>query len=144
MSSADTVQNGETVYAMFFRRDMVVDGIKFLTPPTFPMQVGLMEHPAHHAIEPHKHPAHAFNVQTMSEFLYIERGRIKAIVYDEKWNVLAERELGAGDFLLFFCGGHAINVIEDVRMIEVKQGPYPGDEKAKVYREKPAEAITHP
>ena len=46
-----------------------------------------------------------------------------------------ETELGPGDFLLSLTGGHSFEVLEDVRLIEVKQGPYPGDAYAKRFRE---------
>ena len=36
--------------------------------------------------------------------------------------------LEAGDVILLISGGHGFVVLEDVQMIEVKQGPYSGDE----------------
>ncbi|PIP65559.1 hypothetical protein COU77_01430 [Candidatus Peregrinibacteria bacterium CG10_big_fil_rev_8_21_14_0_10_49_16] len=135
MEPIDVIRKGKNTYALFFQRDMAVDGARFLTPPDLPMQLGLMERPAGYMVEPHTHPKQKYSVQTMSEFLYIERGRIQATVFDEEWNVLMEKELQAGDFLLFLRGGHKIDVLEDARMIEVKQGPFPGDGKAKIYRD---------
>ena len=35
--------------------------------------------------------------------------------------------LNKGDIILLIKGGHGFSVIEDVKMIEVKQGPYAGD-----------------
>ena len=36
--------------------------------------------------------------------------------------------LEAGDVALLIEGGHGFEVIEDVEMIEVKQGPYAGEQ----------------
>ena len=133
MESVELVQKDEKVYAMFFLHTLKIDGVKFLTPTESPLQIGLMERPTGHRVEPHRHPDHTFHVHTMSEFLYIEHGRIKATVYDDEWNILCERELSSGDSLLFLHGGHGIDVIESTRMFEVKQGPYPGLKQSKVY-----------
>ncbi len=43
----------------------------------------------------------------------------------------AEQLLGEGDAVVLVRGGHGFQVLEDLEMIEVKQGPYMG-EKDKV------------
>ena len=35
--------------------------------------------------------------------------------------------LEAGDIILLAAGGHGFEVIEEVEMVEIKQGPYLGD-----------------
>ena len=37
----------------------------------------------------------------------------------------------AGDIILLVSGGHGFQVLEEVEMIEVKQGPYAGNEDKK-------------
>ena len=37
----------------------------------------------------------------------------------------------AGDIILLVSGGHGFQVIEEIEMIEVKQGPYTGDKDKK-------------
>jgi mannose-6-phosphate isomerase-like protein (cupin superfamily) len=73
--------------------------------------------------------------QKSAEFLYFERGKAKVIVFDEAWNAVAEEVVNGGDFLLFLDGGHSVDMLEPTRFIEVKQGPYPGDKQAKVFRD---------
>ncbi|HLD71626.1 MAG TPA: hypothetical protein VI873_03365, partial [Candidatus Peribacteraceae bacterium] len=128
-------KKGNEIYAMFISKNLSPEGgVKFLTESTSPFQLGLMERPAGHQVKPHQHLPQSFDVQRLSEFLYIEHGKIKVTVFDEEWNVLAEQELGGGDYLLFLRGGHGIEVLEPVRMIEVKQGPFPGDKQSKTFR----------
>jgi hypothetical protein len=55
-------------------------------------------------------------------------------VFDEEWKELATEELSTGDFLIFFKGGHSVEMLEKSRLIEVKQGPYPGDNAAKSFK----------
>ena len=56
----------------------------------------------------------------------IERGRCEVDVYGEDRQVVATRELRAGDILIAVAGGHGFRVLEDTVLLEVKQGPYPG------------------
>jgi hypothetical protein len=37
------------------------------------------------------------------------------------------RLLGPGDVILLISGGHGFEVLEELNMVEVKQGPYAGD-----------------
>lgn len=44
-----------------------------------------------------------------------------------KKNVLGSEFLNEGDLIMLIRGGHGFSVIEDLEMIEIKQGPYLGD-----------------
>ena len=47
--------------------------------------------------------------------------------YSEQQEYLESRVLNAGDVILLAQGGHGFEVLEEVEMIEVKQGPYAGE-----------------
>ena len=51
--------------------------------------------------------------------------------YDEYEDYLESRDLHAGDIILLVSGGHGFQVLEEVEMVEVKQGPYAGDADKK-------------
>ena len=57
----------------------------------------------------------------------IRKGRLRVDFYDEEQRYLESRILEAGDTILLITGGHGFEVLEEVEMIEVKQGPYVGD-----------------
>ena len=40
----------------------------------------------------------------------------------------SRRILQGGDVILLATGGHGFEVLEEIEMIEVKQGPYAGDQ----------------
>ena len=48
--------------------------------------------------------------------------------YDDIQTYLESRILCGGDVILLVSGGHGFEVLEDIEMIEVKQGPYAGDQ----------------
>ena len=76
-----------------------------------------------------------YDVNTTQEVLYVERGRMQVTIYTHEWEVITRTEMAAGDVLFSVTGGHGFEVLEDVRLIEVKQGPYPGDSYAKRFQE---------
>ena len=102
-------------------------GIHFFTPNEFSQQLAYMNHPAGKIIEPHYHNAVQRNVVFTQEVLLIKRGKLKVDFYDEHLNYTQSRILESGDVILLSAGGHGFEVIEDVEMIEVKQGPYQGE-----------------
>jgi hypothetical protein len=56
------------------------------------------------------------------------KGRLRVDFYDEDQRYLESRVLGPGDVILLIQGGHGFEVLEEVEMIEVKQGPYVGEQ----------------
>jgi hypothetical protein len=67
-------------------------------------------------------------VHLTQEVLYIKSGKVRVDFYDEERNYLESRIVEKGDVILLASGGHGFQMLEDSEMIEVKQGPYCGDE----------------
>lgn len=59
--------------------------------------------------------------------LFLKKGKLRVDFYDGSRNYLESRILCAGDVILLAAGGHGFEVLEEIEMIEVKQGPYAGD-----------------
>jgi mannose-6-phosphate isomerase-like protein (cupin superfamily) len=102
-------------------------GIHFFTPDEFSQQLAYMNHPKGKIIDPHYHNAVQRNVVFTQEVLIIKKGKLKVDFYDDVLNYTESRILEDGDVILLSAGGHGFEVIEDVEMIEVKQGPYQGE-----------------
>jgi hypothetical protein len=116
-----------TEFAIILRSGMREPGIHFFTPPDFSQQLGCMRHPAGHLIEPHVHNPVPRAVHFTQEALFLRRGRLRVDFYSEAGAYLESRELGAGDVILLIRGGHGFEVLEEIEMVEVKQGPYVGE-----------------
>ena len=102
-------------------------GIRFVTPGEFSQQLAYMRHPAGHLIKPHIHNVVPRAVQTTQEVLILRRGRLRVNFYTTEGTYLESRELAGGDVILLASGGHGFDVLEEIEMIEVKQGPYVGE-----------------
>lgn len=65
----------------------------------------------------------------------MQRGKMEAVLYNEKGEKIKSVILNTGDTILLLSGGHEFNIQEDSKIVEVKQGPYLGVEKDKEYFE---------
>jgi mannose-6-phosphate isomerase-like protein (cupin superfamily) len=86
-----------------------------------------MRHPVGKVIPPHVHNPVARQVHYTLEVLLIKKGRLRVDFYDADRNYIESRILTAGDVILLATGGHGFEVLEELEMIEVKQGPYAGE-----------------
>jgi mannose-6-phosphate isomerase-like protein (cupin superfamily) len=86
-----------------------------------------MRHPAGRTIAPHVHNPVSREVHYTQEVLFIKRGRLRVDFYDSSRRYLRSRVLEAGDVILLATGGHGFEALEEIEMIEVKQGPYAGE-----------------
>lgn len=102
-------------------------GIHFFTPNSLSQQVAYMQHPAGKQIQPHVHNPVPREVNYTQEVLLIKRGSLRVDFYSEQREYLESYLLRAGDIILLIQGGHGFEVLEDLEMIEVKQGPYVGE-----------------
>ena len=56
-----------------------------------------------------------------------ERARSGSISSQSEQEYRTSRVLGPGDVILLISGGHGFEVLEELNMVEVKQGPYVGE-----------------
>ena len=117
-----------TNLALVIRRNYHRDGIEFFTPGDYSQQVGYMNHPAGYVIAPHVHNAVKREVHYTKEVLLIRSGRVRVDFYSDQREYLESTILEAGDVILLAFGGHGFEMLEPTEMIEVKQGPYCGDQ----------------
>ncbi len=122
------IKDHEVLMAVIIRSDFDEPGIHFFTPGELSQQLAYMRHPAGKLIEPHLHKPIPREVQYTQEVLFIKRGKLRVDFYDEQQSYLDSRILQAGDVILLAVGGHGFEVLEEIEMIEVKQGPYAGDQ----------------
>jgi mannose-6-phosphate isomerase-like protein (cupin superfamily) len=126
--------------ALIIKRQFDKPGISFFTPDELSQQLAYMHHPAGKIIEPHIHNPVPREVQYTQETLLIKRGKLRVDFYDDQQNYLESRILEAGDVILLIQGGHGFEVLEELEMFEVKQGPYAGEEdKTRFRSELPAQ-----
>ncbi len=131
MGQVEEVRKKNKLLAMIIRNNYECEGVDFITPDEYSQQVAYMHHPAGKIIDAHVHNMVHRNVVLTQEVLFIKKGTLRVDFYDEYEDYLESRDLHAGDTILLVSGGHGFQVLEEVEMIEVKQGPYVGDDDKK-------------
>lgn len=102
-------------------------GISFFTPNELSQQVAYMQHSKGHIIEPHVHNIVKREVNYTQEVLVIRKGKLRVDFYNFEHEYIESQILSSGDIILLVSGGHGFEILEDLEMFEIKQGPYTGD-----------------
>jgi hypothetical protein len=122
------IVQGATEIAIIIRASYVREGITFLTPNDYSQQLGYMNRRAGYRIPAHIHNAVPRAVTYTREVLFVKSGKLRVDLYGDDGKYAESCILTAGDVILLAAGGHGFEMLEDTEMIEVKQGPYAGDQ----------------
>jgi hypothetical protein len=121
------LHNGQML-ALIVRTNYHREGISFFTPNEFSQQLGYMNRPSGYVIPPHVHNPVQREVHFTKEVLFIKSGKVRIDFFDDDQNYLESSILEQGDVILLAFGGHGFEMLEPSEMIEVKQGPYAGEQ----------------
>jgi len=124
----DRVLNKQQLLAIIIRSNYHNTDIEFFTPNDFSQQLGYMNRPKGYIIDPHVHNLVERKVTLTQEVLYVKSGKVRVDFYNEEKAYLESRIIEKGDVILLAAGGHGFEILEDAEMIEIKQGPYVGEE----------------
>lgn len=130
----EVIKKGDLVLSVIIRSSYRSEGIEFFTPGDFSQQLGYMNRPAGYEIPPHRHNLVERKVTLTQEVLYVKSGKVRVDFYDDDQNYLESRVIEKGDVILLAAGGHGFQMLEASEMIEVKQGPYCGEEDKVRFR----------
>lgn len=108
-------------------------GAYFVSPADAPLQIGTLVKSKGERVRPHMHTKPTKPVKETQEILIIEKGKMKMFIYAPNGKFVHEEIIESGDKVLLAAGGHGFEVLEDTVFFHIKQGPYPGPEKAKKY-----------
>lgn len=108
------------------------DKYNFLTEQSEPLQLGMNFYQAGDSIKSHTHLRRDIHIDRIQEALIVSKGRTRLTLYDSDRNQAGETVLTTGDIVLLLSGGHGFEILEDTKIVEVKQGPYDGKTQDKV------------
>lgn len=114
-------------YAIIIRNNYHESGIHFMTEANYSQQMAYMHHKKGKVIDAHVHNHELRNVIQTQEVLILRKGKLRVDFYTDEREYFGSKNLYDGDIILLASGGHGFEVLEEVEMVEVKQGPYLGD-----------------
>jgi mannose-6-phosphate isomerase-like protein (cupin superfamily) len=126
--------------AIILPADFDEPGIHFFTSSDLSQQLASMSYKPGKVIPAHIHNPVPREVSYTQEALFIRKGKVRVDFYTQRREYRLSRVLGVGDVILLISGGHGFEVLEELNMVEVKQGPYAGDaDKTRFAAELPPE-----
>ena len=122
----EVIHNGQLL-ALIVSASHKSEGAEFLTPSSYPLQLGVLCHPKSYVIQPHLHTDSPRQVVATQEVLFLRKGKVRVDFFDDDCSYLESRILAAGHTILLVSGGHGFEALEELEMIEAKTGPFIGD-----------------
>jgi len=84
-------------------------------------------------LQAHEHLCVPRQADRTQEVIVVLQGRVRTTVFDAAHTLVAAVELGRGEAMALLSGGHGYEILEpDTRVLELKNGPYPGADKDRV------------
>ena len=138
----EIVKKEEIIYSIIVRSKFNKEGIHFFTSNDFSQQLGYMKRGTGYVIQPHRHNLVERKVSLTQEVLFIKSGKVRVDFYNDDQDYLSSRILYEGDVILLAAGGHGFEILEESEIIEVKQGPYNGEEDKVRFQQVKQDEIT--
>ena len=124
--------NKDTLVLALMRYDEISEYRTDLSPDEEYLQISGRKLEKGLKVKAHKHTPIERKTNITQEAWVVFEGCIKGTFYDLDDSVLYETEIGKGDVIVLFRGGHSLEVLdEDTIFYEFKTGPYFGVEAAK-------------
>lgn len=127
--SIEWIRHDNDVIAVIIPAGHSPDKTDFITPPDYKQQIGFIVYKHGESIVPHKHIPLNRSLVGTSEVLLLKSGKVEVDLYSKDKLLVATRVLNEGDVILLVNGGHGFRIMEDTVMVEVKQGPYIGEQE---------------
>src|ERR1700730_6962278 len=131
--SIETIEYHGLKFTEVIWADTRVEQTTFFSPPESSFPFGLLAHETGFVEPPHVHRAISRQIDDLQQMFVVQRGVVAVQLYSDDKKLLKEVVLRAGDAIVLIHGAHAIRVLEDMQCISVKQGPFLGTEKDKVF-----------
>lgn len=129
----EEIRHEGRMIGMIIRAAPVPESTVFYTPDDLHLQVGKIVYAANGTIKRHRHKPIRRSVAGSSEVLVVQKGRMIIDIYADGQTIHSSQELGPGDVVILVAGGHGFRFLEDTVLLEVKQGPYLGQEEKESF-----------
>jgi hypothetical protein len=132
----ETIIFKRKIYAIIIKSNFHKKGINFFTKRNHSLQLGYINYKKNHEIKSHYHPKSKKIIYDTNEVFLIKKGKIRIDFFEKKnkKKYLKSKILKKNDIILIINGGHGFKVIEEVSIVEIKQGPYQlKDDKNKIH-----------
>ena len=135
MSPAEFVKKDGRLLALIVRADFNQRGAVPFSEDKMPLQLVVMNKETGEGVDAHVHPPSQSAEQigrSRHEVLHVSKGKVEVGVYEHDGRLVRKVVLSTGDTILL-TEGHSTRFLEDTKIIEVKEGVYPGKARDKIW-----------
>ncbi len=121
-------QNNNRIAFKFSIAD-IQKGLTFFSEDKDFLQVGTWNYDKGKKLLAHIHNNAPREILRTQEFVFVVKGKMKTLLYDEHAQFIQEVVLNPQEGMILLSGGHGYEILEkETIIIEVKNGPYAGAE----------------
>lgn len=135
MSGPLDVVHGGRLLARILPAEWTPEATTFFSDADDALQVGLNLYPEGHAVPPHVHPRAERRIEELQEVFVVRRGRCWVDVYTGEGDHVQSHLLEPGAVAILMRGGHGVRASGDCVLVDIKQGPFRGDEDKRRFDE---------
>ena len=130
MAEIIEVKDGKTILARYIpNKEIEKPGLNFYSTDNEFIQFGVWGYDKGKVLAAHVHNSVERNVNLTQEALFVQRGKIKATIYNLSNEKIREIIVSKGEVVILLRGAHGYEILEDdTRVLEFKNGPYVGAE----------------
>lgn len=129
----ERIAHDSKILAIVLRNEYAKEGVNFLSPVEYSLQMGVHVRKKGEDVKPHIHkPLHNVGEIPSQEVFHVIYGEVQVDLYEGRKKV-ESCILRDGDTILLTFSGHSVKFLKDTKMIEVKQGPYRGVKEEKEF-----------
>jgi hypothetical protein len=118
------VYKKKTLALVVNEKNFLNSGVHFVTPNSFPLQIGFMNHKKNTLIKPHTHLKHHRKINDTTEVLFVKNGSLRVDFFNNSKKYLFSKIIKKNNILVLIEGSHGFKILNKCRLIEVKQGPF--------------------
>ena len=113
------------ILSIVYKDEDWVEGLNFITPNEMFVQVGSWWYHKGKKLASHVHNDFERMAIRTHEMIYVKKGSVRVLLFDNDQNYLENFILNKGDTAVFAYGGHGYEILEDnTQVIEAKNGPF--------------------
>ena len=118
------IKIGEEIYAIHASMSDLKEGSEWFGERHESLQASRMKYAAGKTFKVHRHILNPRTIKITQESFVVISGRMAIDIYDIKGNLLGTLEVGPGEAVFIYRGGHGVRVLEDLVAYEVKAGSF--------------------
>ena len=137
MPSVKRIEKHGRILAIIIRSEFEETGTTSFTPPEFPLQLMIMVKKEGETADAHFHQPTSLSrkiKESRHEIIHLISGQVQVDIFWLDGKLVDQVVLNNGDTILL-TAGHKMKYLKDSKVLEIKEGPYPGSTMDKNFFE---------